>query len=178
MAYGEPGTARALLDVLAETVTAALRAQVEAGAQAIQLFDTWAGQLAPDEFDAIAAPAARRVLEGVRDLAGPTIYFARGSAGLIDRLAAVGTDVVGLDWRLPLDVARPRLGRDVAVQGNLDPVVLLGPPELVAERARDVLRRAGDAPGHVFNLGHGILPRTPPENVERLVAVVREASAR
>jgi uroporphyrinogen decarboxylase len=178
MALTQPDAARRLLEVLTETVTRALRAQIEAGAQAVQLFDTWAGLLAPRDFRELAAPWARRVLDGVRDLGVPTIYFARGTAGLLGVLRETGADMIGLDWRVELDAAREALGGDVAVQGNLDPVALLGPPEHVEQRARDVLRRAAGTPGHVFNLGHGILPPTPEANVDRLVEVVRTESAR
>jgi uroporphyrinogen decarboxylase len=173
MALREPGLADRLLEKITETVLRALRAQVEAGAQAIQLFDTWAGLLAPRDYAAIARPWARRVFDGLADLDVPRIYFARGGAALADEMRDVGADVISVDWRLPLGAARERLGPDLALQGNLDPVVLLGAPELVEERAREVLRQAEGASGHVFNLGHGILPRTPIESVTRLVEVVR-----
>ena len=166
--------AHRLLDAIAGMTASYCRAQVEAGARAIQVFDTWAGLLAPAEFAAFEAPALARIFAAVRDLDVPVIYYVNGGAALIGEVAKLDIDVAGIDWRTPLDVARAHLPDHMAVQGNLDPISLLGPADSVREKARDVLRRAGTAPGHVFNLGHGIHKDTPIENVEVLVETVRE----
>ncbi len=168
----EPATWHALMDRLATALEGYLLAQVEAGAQAVQLFDSWAGSLSAADYDRYVLPYSRRILRGLRKTGVPRIHFGTGTAMLLERLAAAGADVVGVDWRVPLDEARRRLGRKVAVQGNLDPVCLLGPWEGVESRALDVLRRAGNHPGHVFNLGHGVLPETPVGHLQRLVELV------
>jgi uroporphyrinogen decarboxylase len=178
--------------ISAETVASSLSAQVRAGAQAAMLFDTWAGILSPDDVSAFAVPYARRVLERVRESAGgsfvPTIYYAGDAAGWLEAAVETGARVIGVDWRVDLASARRRLGPRVAVQGNLDPAALLGPVAEIRRRAERVLRgarcledpgaapRPGPARGHVFNLGHGILPRTPPEHARALVDAVREMS--
>jgi uroporphyrinogen decarboxylase len=189
--YTAPDTAHLLFERCADTVARHLAAQVRAGAQAIMLFDTWAGMLSPADIDAFAQPWARRVFEGVRaelgDHAGdvPFIYYAGDAAGWYDRCAGTGAGVIGLDWRADLVQARRALGPGVVVQGNLDPAVLLGPPDVIRARTREVLTSAragnGDEPGsqgHVFNLGHGILPETPPDHAKVLVDTVRELSSR
>jgi uroporphyrinogen decarboxylase len=169
---GEPELWSRLLDRLAEMAGAALRAQVAAGASAVQLFDSWAGTLSPDVYERSVLPASTRVLAGLADLGVPAIHFGVTTGELLPLLAKAGAQVVGVDWRVPLDEARQRLGPDVAVQGNLDPAVCLAPWPAVAERARDVLARNGGRPGHVFNLGHGVLPETDPDVLERLVELV------
>ena len=185
--FGEPSLAHALLEKCAQTLSSYLVEQVRAGAQAAMLFDTWAGLLSPEDFSLFAAPPARRVLETVAAVAPdvPLIYYAGEGAGRLERCRDLGAHVIGVDWRVGLDEARRRLGPELAVQGNLDPGVLLGPPELIWERAAAVLAQArdgsepdGPARGHVFNLGHGILPGTPPEHAQHLVNAVRELSTR
>src|ERR671910_534144 len=161
-----------LLDRLADVAVAALRAQVEAGAAAVQLFDSWAGTLSPDVYERSVLPASAKVFAGIADLGVPGIHFGVTTGELLPLLAKAGAEVVGVDWRVPLDEARQRLGPDVAVQGNLDPAVCLAPWPAVEERARDVLARNGGRPGHIFNLGHGVLPETDPAVLERLVELV------
>jgi uroporphyrinogen decarboxylase len=166
----EPAVWAALLDTLSETFAAYVAAAARAGADAIQLFDSWAGALSPQHYAAHVAPWSARVLAAV-DV--PTIHFGTGTAGLLGELAAAGGDVIGLDWRIPLDEGRRRLGGR-AVQGNLDPSVLLAPWDVVEREALDVLARAAGRPGHVFNLGHGVLPETDADTLTRLAALVRE----
>jgi uroporphyrinogen decarboxylase len=166
-----------LLDTLAELALASLRAQVGAGASAVQLFDSWVGALTPVEYERNVLPASRRVLEGIADLGVPRIHFGVGTGDLLALMASAGADVVGVDWRVPLDEARRRIGPGYAVQGNLDPTVCLAPWDVVAPAARDVLARGGGV-GHIFNLGHGVLPETDPAILERLVALVHAHSAR
>lgn len=175
--FAAPAFWRGLMDRLADATLAYLRAQVRAGAEAVMLFDSWVGGLAPWDYEEFVLPYSRRVLEGLADLGVPRIHFGTGTATLLPLLAAAGADVVGVDWRIGLDQAWAAVGWDRAVQGNLDPTVLLGPWELVERRAADVLRRAGGRPGHVFNLGHGLLPDTPLDTVRRLVEFVHEARA-
>ena len=174
--YGDPALWHALMERLAEQFAAYVAAKAAAGADAIQLFDSWVGVLSPQDYVEFVAPYSRRVLEA----AGvPTIHFGTGtSSPLLAQLARTGGDAIGLDWRTPLDAGWDVVGEDKAVQGNLDPAVLLGPWERVEEAARDVLARAGGRPGHVFNLGHGVLPQTDPDVLTRLAALVRERTAR
>jgi uroporphyrinogen decarboxylase len=170
--HTDPGTWGRLLDALADVAVASLRAQVEAGAGAVQVFDSWAGALSPGDYRRSVLPASRRIFAGLADLGVPRIHFGVGTGELLDLLAEAGADVVGVDWRVPLDRARHRLGPDVAVQGNLDPAVCLAPWPVVDAAVRDVLRRNGGRPGHVFNLGHGVLPQTDPETLRRVVDLV------
>jgi uroporphyrinogen decarboxylase len=169
---GDPELFAALLDRLATIALTSLRAQVAAGASAVQLFDSWAGALHPAHYRHHVLPHTRRVLEGVADLAVPRIHFGVNTGELLGLMGEAGADVVGVDWRVPLDDARRRVGPERALQGNLDPAVCLAGWEAVATEARDVLRRAGDDPGHVFNLGHGVLPETDPDVLTRLVELV------
>ena len=185
--FGAPASADRLLDICARTVAAYLSAQVEAGAQAAMLFDTWAGQLAPSDVRRFVLPSVRRIVADVRAAAAaagrpdvPVIYYAGEAAGWLEVAAETGADVIGVDWRMPLDAARRRLGPSVAVQGNLDPAVLLGEPATIRGEVTRVLDEArggpghGAAVGHVFNLGHGILPDTPPAHARLVVDTVRE----
>jgi uroporphyrinogen decarboxylase len=167
--YGEPAVWHTLMDKLAETFAAYVQAQLRAGADVIQLFDSWVGALSPADYDAFVAPYSARVLAAVD---APTIHFGTGTAGLLERLVVAGGDVIGVDWRIELDAAWERIG-DRGIQGNVDPAVLLGPWEGVVAGTRDVLGRAGGRPGHVFNLGHGVLPATDPDVLSRLVELVR-----
>jgi uroporphyrinogen decarboxylase len=167
--YGEPEVWHALMERLADTFARYVQAKVAAGADVIQLFDSWVGVLSPADYDEFVAPHSARILSA---LDAPTIHFGTGTAALLSSMAAAGGDVIGVDWRIELDRAWAEIG-DRGVQGNLDPAVLLGPWERVEAAARDVLRRAGGRPGHVFNLGHGVLPSTDPAVLTRLVELVR-----
>ena len=172
--YSEPEAFDRLLSKLAATMVGYLQAQVVAGASAIQLFDSWAGALAVDDYEARVLPHTRAIFEALASAGVPRIHFGTDTAGMLESIASTGPDVVSLDWRVPLDAGWKRVGHEHGVQGNLDPAVLLGPAELVRERARDILRRAGGRPGHIFNLGHGVLPSTPLENLQILVETVHE----
>jgi uroporphyrinogen decarboxylase len=169
---GRPELWARLLDRLAGIAVAALRAQVQAGAAAVQLFDSWAGTLSPAMYERHVMPASAKVLAGVADLGVPTIHFGVTTGELLPLMAKAGASVVGVDWRVPLDAARARLGPGVAVQGNLDPAVCLAPWPVVEASTHEVLAANGGRPGHIFNLGHGVLPETDPAVLERLVEVV------
>jgi len=171
MLHGDPELFGALLDRLADMAIASLLAQVEAGASAIQLFDSWAGALAPDVYRDHVLPASAKVFAALEATGVPRIHFGVGTGELLPLMADAGADVVGVDWRVPLDVARDRLPGK-AVQGNLDPAVCLAPWEVVADRTRDVLRRNAGRPGHVFNLGHGVLPELDPGVLAQVVDLV------
>lgn len=173
--YGEPPAARSLLEKAADAVERLLAAQVAAGAQAVQLFDSWAGILSLRDYRAFALPYARRVIEAVGGGRVPRIYFALDAGHLLEALPETGAEVIGLDWRIGLAEAARRIGRRVALQGNLDPAVLLTSPETIAREAQLVLEEGREACGHIFNLGHGVLPDTPVTNVAALVDAVRRA---
>jgi uroporphyrinogen decarboxylase len=170
--HSEPVLWGSLMDRLADMAIASLGAQVRAGAAAVQLFDSWAGSLAPDDYRRFALPATRTVVDGVASLGVPVIVFGVGTGELLPLMAASGADVVGVDWRVPLGEARRRVGPERAVQGNLDPAVCLAPWEVVVQEARAVLAQAGTEAGHVFNLGHGVLPETDPGILSALVDLV------
>src|SRR5262249_12027306 len=157
---------------LAEVVRRYLRAQIEAGAQAVQLFDSWVGQLGPEDYRIFVQPHVSAILRDVQTAGVPVIHFGTGTTTLLKLQKAAGGTVIGVDWRVPMDEARAMLGDDVALQGNLDPTVLFAPHAIVEARAADVLRRSKGLKGHVFNLGHGILPETPVDAVKRLVDFV------
>ncbi|HZQ87492.1 MAG TPA: uroporphyrinogen decarboxylase [Acidimicrobiales bacterium] len=167
-----PALWRTLLDTLADISLASLRAQITAGASAVQVFDSWAGTLSAADYEAYVLPSSKRIFDGLADLGVPRIHFGVGTGELLGLLAAAGADVVGVDWRVPIEVARTRIGPGKAVQGNLDPVLCLAPWEVVEAAARDVLASAGEAPGHIFNLGHGVLPEIDPDTLKRLVDLV------
>jgi uroporphyrinogen decarboxylase len=172
--YSEPAAFDSLLAKLSTTMTGYLKAQITAGASAVQLFDSWVGALALEDYEARILAHTRSIFDGLKSLDVPRIHFGTDTAGMLEAIASTGPDVVSLDWRVPLDTGWVRVGHERGIQGNLDPAVLLGPPELVRERAREVLRRAGGTPGHIFNLGHGVLPSTPLENLQLLVDTVHE----
>lgn len=169
--YREPATWHLLMEHLTEMTITYLRAQAAAGAQALQLFDSWVGALAPDDYAEFVLPYSERIFSALADLQLPRIHFATASTGLISHLAAAGSDVIGVDWRVDLAAAWDQIG-DRAIQGNLDPLVLLGPRELVVERALRLLRSVTGRPGHIFNLGHGVHPQTPIDNLRTLVETV------
>jgi len=176
MMFGEPALWVRLMDTIAEVLARYLRAQVAAGADVVQLFDSWAGALAPEDYERSVLPYTRRVLAAVSRVV-PRIHFATGNPALLPLLADAGCEAVSVDWRLPLDEAWERIGHERAIQGNLDPAVCLAPWHVVEQRAEDVLRRAAGRPGHVFNLGHGVLPDTEADTLARLASLVRERSA-
>jgi uroporphyrinogen decarboxylase len=161
-----------LLEKLATTMTGYLKAQVAAGAQAIQLFDSWVGALAREDYEARVVRHTGAIFAALEPLNVPRIHFGTNTAGLLEPIAESGPDIVSLDWRVPLDDGWLRVGLSRGIQGNLDPAVLLGPADLVRDRAREVLRRAGGRAGHIFNLGHGVLPETTVENLQVLVETV------
>jgi uroporphyrinogen decarboxylase len=171
--YRSPEVWHALMDKLADAFGRYLAGCVLAGADVVQLFDSWVGALSVADYREFAAPYSARVLDAV-DV--PTIHFATGDAHLLEERRAVGGDVIGVDWRVPLDVAWERIGHDRGIQGNLDGAVLLAPWERVEAGTRDVLERAAGRPGHIFNLGHGVLPETDPELLGRLVRLVHETT--
>jgi uroporphyrinogen decarboxylase len=170
--FTEPQAFELLLDKLAKTMTGYLTAQVAAGVQAVQLFDSWVGALAPDDYESRVVHHTRAIFAALAPLGVPRIHFGTNTAGLLEAIAESGPDIVSLDWRVPLDRGWQRVGHERGIQGNLDPAVLLGPADLVRERTRDVLRRAGGRAGHIFNLGHGVLPDTGIANLQLLVETV------
>jgi uroporphyrinogen decarboxylase len=172
MMHAEPGLWHEIADRLADIALASLRAQVGAGASAIQLFDSWAGSLSAADYARFALPASRKVLEGTSDLGVPRIHFGVGTGELLGLMSEAGADVVGVDWRVTLGAARSRIGTGKAVQGNLDPAICLAPVEVVIEETTRVLLDGGAEPGHIFNLGHGVLPETDPGVLERVVETV------
>ncbi|NJD62201.1 MAG: uroporphyrinogen decarboxylase [Deltaproteobacteria bacterium] len=170
--YQAPEVYRSLMGKIAKTVIAYLNAQIEAGAQAVQIFDTWAGVLTPGDYEEYALPYTRQVVEGLKRENVPVIHFANDCATLLSAIRSLSVDVIAVDWRIPLDVASVVVGRDVALQGNMDPTMLFHPPEKIDECVRDVLRRGESAASHIFNLGHGILPPTNPEHAVAMVEAV------
>ena len=172
-----PGAWHALLERLVRVVTGYLNAQIAAGVQAVQLFDSWIGCLAPADYRAHVLPHMQALIRGITP-GVPVIHFGTGTAGLLECLRAAGGDVIGLDWRVDLDAAWARLGPDVAVQGHLDPIALLAPIPQIRSRVAGILGQAAGRPGHVFNLGHGVLPSTPVDHVRACVDAVHELSAR
>jgi uroporphyrinogen decarboxylase len=180
MMYGAPQTWHALMGKLARVVADYLVAQIEAGAQAVQLFDSWVGCLSPDDYCEYVLPHSQFALRAVKATGVPAIHFGTDTAMLILWMKTAGGDVIGLDWRTPLDLAWKALGPETAVQGNLDPVALLveAPYPELERRVQAVLEQAAGRPGHIFNLGHGILPETPVENVKAVVEMVHKFSMR
>jgi uroporphyrinogen decarboxylase len=170
--YSRPDIWDDLMSRLAGIVTGYLRRQLEAGVHAVQVFDSWVGALSLDDYLRYVQPYSRKVFEALADATVPTIHFGTGTATLLEAMRDAGGTAVGVDWRVPLDTAWERVGRDRAIQGNLDPLVLLGPWEVVERESRRVLERAQGRPGHVFNVGHGIHPGTDPDQIRRLVELV------
>jgi len=170
--HGDPTVWHQLMERLTDLAVASLRSQIHNGAAALQVFDSWAGALSPADYAQFVFPHSRRAFDEVADLGVPRIHFGVGTGELLGQMASAGADVVGVDWRVPLDEARRRVPADRALQGNLDPALVLAPWEVVAGAVRDVLARNAGHPGHVFNLGHGVLPETDPTVLERVVELV------
>ena len=174
MMYRDPVSWRLLLDKIVVVLEQYCRQQVQAGADVIQIFDSWVGSLSLTDYRDYAFEASKRLVRAVQAMGVPVIYFGVETAGLLTDMAATGADVVGLDWRQPLDEGWRAVGHQHAVQGNLDPITLFAPVEILEQRVKEILRAANGRPGHIFNLGHGIVPGTPVENVQAVVRMVRE----
>jgi uroporphyrinogen decarboxylase len=170
--HGDPALWHKLMERLADLAIVSLRSQIANGAVALQIFDSWAGTLSPPDYQEFVLPHSQRVFSEVADLDVPRIHFGVGTGELLGLMASAGADVVGVDWRVPLDVARTRVPANVALQGNLDPALAFAPWEVVAEATRDVLRRNAGNPALIFNLGHGVMPETDPSVLERVVELV------
>ena len=175
--YQQPDVWHALMERLTEITITYLRAQVQAGADALQLFDSWVGCLSPADYASYVHPYAERILGALRATGKPLIHFGTNTATLLEQMRSEGGTVIGVDWRIPLDAAWNVIGAELAIQGNLDPGVLLGPWEVVKQQAQAVLRQTAGRNGHIFNLGHGIYPETPLDNLLRLVDLVHDYSA-
>jgi uroporphyrinogen decarboxylase len=176
--YGDPGLWHALMGRLADLAISWLQIQVEAGVAAIQLFDSWVGVVSPDDYRHAVLPHTSRIFAALESSGVPRIHFGVGTGELLALLGEAGADVIGVDWRVPLDEAARRVPPLKALQGNLDPAILLAPWDVMRERTRDVLTRGRTAEGHVFNLGHGVLPETDPDALARLADLVHSASER
>jgi uroporphyrinogen decarboxylase len=174
MMYGDTAAWRSLLDKIVVVLTQFCRLQVQAGADVIQIFDSWVGSLSPADYNDYAFEASKRLVRAVQQMGVPVIYFGVETAGLLTQMAATGADVIGLDWRQPLDEGWRAVGHGHAVQGNLDPITLFAPVEVLELRVKEILRAANGRPGHIFNLGHGIVPETPVENVQAVVKMVKQ----
>ncbi len=168
MMFAEPKTLHALLDKIADTVILYLNAQIEAGAQVVQLFDSWAGELSQPDYAEFALPYEQKIFAALNRNAAPAILFINGCGTFLEPMATSGADVLSIDWRVDLREARKRIGDRIALQGNMDPCVLLSTPELIASKARELIA-AGEGRGHILNLGHGILPMTPVENARAFI---------
>jgi uroporphyrinogen decarboxylase len=174
MMYNDAASWRLLLDKLVVVLIEYCRLQVQAGADVIQIFDSWVGSLSLSDYREYAFEASKRLVRAVQELGVPVIYFGVETAGLLGAMAATGADVIGLDWRQPLDQGWQAVGHARAVQGNLDPITLFAPLEVIEQRVGEILRAARGRPGHIFNLGHGIVPGTPVEHVQAVVRMVHE----
>jgi uroporphyrinogen decarboxylase len=175
MMYTQPEIWKGLMTRLSKIVSGYLRAQIEAGVDAVQLFDSWSGCLSPTDYQEFVMPYNKETLESLTSTRVPRIHFGVGTGGILRSMRDAGGDVIGVDWRLPIDEAWDRLGK-VAIQGNLDPATLLGERTLVEARTKEILSRVGGRSGHIFNLGHGVLPETPVENAKGLVRFVHETT--
>jgi uroporphyrinogen decarboxylase len=175
--YQDRSTWDALMEKLSEVLIRYLNAQIQSGVQAIQIFDSWVGCLTPADYEEYVLPYSKKVMEGV-DKSVPVIHFATSNSTLLELMKRAGGNVIGVDWRVNIGEAWARLGYDVAIQGNLDPVILFGPVDLIEKNIKKILDSIGDRPGHIFNLGHGILPTTPPDHVAALIDMVHEYSSR
>lgn len=173
--YNDSGAWHAMMSLLSRALIKYLNGQIAAGAQAVQLFDSWVGTLSPDDYREYVLPHTQHVIQGI-ETGTPVIHFGTGTAALLELMREAGGDVIGLDWRVPLDQGWQRVGHDVGIMGNLDPVALFAGRDRLREQARNILEQADRRPGHIFNLGHGILPDTPVESVIALVDAVHEMS--
>ncbi len=178
MMYSEPEVWHRLMDIFARVITGYLRRQIKAGAQAVQLFDSWVGCLSAGDYAEYVMPHVQLIFDGLKHEGVPLIHFGTGTTAILRSMRQAGGDVIGIDWRIPIDEAWAIVGYDRAVQGNLDPVTLFGPVHEIERRVTDILRRAGGRPGHIFNLGHGILPNTPVEHVAATIDLVHKLSPR
>jgi uroporphyrinogen decarboxylase len=175
--YQDRPTWDALMNKLSEVLIRYLNAQIQSGVQAVQIFDSWVGCLTPSDYEEYVLPYSRKLIEGV-DKRVPLIHFATSNSTLLELMRRAGGDVIGVDWRVDIGEAWARLGYDVAIQGNLDPVILFGPADLIERNVKTILDSVGNRPGHIFNLGHGILPTTPPDHVTALIEAVHQYSSR
>lgn len=155
-----------------------LKSQIKAGAQAVQMFDSWVGALSPEDYQTYVLPHSKYVLDGLKNEGVPVIHFANNASSMLELVTEAGGDVIGVDWRIDLDKAWARIGYDKAIQGNLDPFALFAPPSVIEEKVKRILERAGNRPGHIFNLGHGINKETPVEHVIALIEAVHKYSRR
>ena len=176
--YGQSEIWHALMTKLTEVVTRYLLAQISAGVDAVQLFDSWVGSLSPSVYRRFVQPYSQRIFEAIKQTATPAIHFGTGTASLLERMAEAGGDIISIDWRMDLDTAWERIGYDHGIQGNLDPTLLLTPWNVIEKGMKDVLQRAANRPGHIFNLGRGVLADTPPDMLRRLVDAVHESTRR
>ena len=184
MIYKDPALYKSFMDKVTATITEYLKAQIAAGAQAVQIFDTWGGIFGPADFREHALSYVKTIIKDLKEWMNgrgesvPVIYFVGSTSGLLEDISTSGADAYGVDWRIDLDTAINRLGGDVVVQGNLDPLALFLPKEKIEERVKDILKRGKSARGHIFNLGHGVVPETPPENVIAMVEMVHRLSSK
>lgn len=178
MMYSSPAVFADLMERITDAVIAYLKAQIKAGAQAVQIFDSWAGVLAPEDYKAVGVPYIKRAVKELKKEGVPVIYFVNNCAGLLKEVKKSGSDVIGIDWRVDIGEAVKKLGKKFSVQGNLDPIALFLPEEKLRERVADILGKADAAKGHIFNLGHGILPETPVEGAKAMIRAVHEISRR
>jgi uroporphyrinogen decarboxylase len=176
--YGQPEIWHALMNKLTEVVTRYLLAQISAGVDAVQLFDSWVGSLSPSVYRQFVQSYSQRIFEAIKQTAKPAIHFGTGTASLLELMAEAGGDIISIDWRMDLDTAWERIGYDRGIQGNLDPTLLLTPWNVIEKGVQDVLQRAANRPGHIFNLGHGVHADTPPDMLRRLVDAVHESTRR
>jgi uroporphyrinogen decarboxylase len=175
--YQDRPTWDALMEKISEVLIRYLNAQIRSGVQAVQIFDSWVGCLTPSDYEEYVLPYSKKVIEGVGKSV-PLVHFATSNSTLLERMKRAGGDVIGVDWRVNIGEAWARLGYDVAIQGNLDPVILFGPVDLIEKNVKKILDSVGGRPGHIFNLGHGILPTTPPDHVTALIDAVHQYSSR
>ena len=176
--YGQPEVWHALMNKLTEVVSRYLLAQISAGVDAVQLFDSWVGSLSPSVYRQFVQPYSQRIFETIKQTATPSIHFGTGTASLLESMTEAGGDIISIDWRMDLDTAWKRIGYDRGIQGNLDPTLLLTSWDVIEKGMQDVLQRAANRPGHIFNLGHGVLADTSPDMLRRLVDAVHESTKR
>lgn len=176
--YSEPAAWKRLMDKIVTVIGDFLAQQVQAGVSALQIFDSWVGAVSPHDFGKFVAPYTKQLIEAAKKTGVPVIYFSTGTTSMLDQITAMGSDVVSIDWRIRLDKAWQEIGYDKAIQGNLDPLLLFAPWREVQENTDEILQQAAGRPGHIFNLGHGILPGTPVDTVKRLAEYVHEQTAK